>query len=34
VGEIQVLRTGAHTSTVLITNSIQEVQVGYLLRAR
>ena len=34
VGEIQVLRAGAHTSTVLITNSIQEVQVGYLLRAR
>lgn len=34
VGEIQVLRAGAQTSTALITNSIQEVQIGYLLRAR
>ena len=34
VGELQVLRAGEHTSTALITTSIQEVQVGYLLRAR
>lgn len=34
VGELQVLRTGVHTSTALITTSVQEVQVGYLLRAR
>ena len=34
VGELQVLRAGVHTSTALITTSIQEVQVGYLLRAR
>lgn len=34
VGELQVLRARAHTSTALITNSIQEVQVGFLLRAR
>ena len=34
VGELQVLRAGVHTSTVLVTSSIQEVQVGYLLRAR
>jgi hypothetical protein len=34
VGELQVLRAGVHTSTALITNSFQEVKVGYLLRAR
>lgn len=34
VGELQVLRAGANTATALITNSIQEVQVGYQLRAR
>ena len=34
VGELQVLRSGAHTSTALITTSLQEVQVGHLLRAR
>lgn len=34
VGELQVLRAGVHTSTALITTSIQEVEVGYLLRAR
>jgi len=34
VGELQVLRAGVKTSTALITTSIQEVQVGYLLRAR
>lgn len=33
VGELQVLRAGRHSSTALITNSIREVQVGYLLRA-
>ncbi len=34
VGELQILRSGVHTSTALITTSIQEVQVGHLLRAR
>ncbi len=34
MGELQVLRAGVHTSTALITTSFQEVQVGYLLRAR
>jgi len=34
VGELQVLRAGVQTSTALITTSVQEVQVGYLLRAR
>ena len=34
VGELQVLRAGVHTSTALITASAQEVQIGYLLRAR
>ena len=34
VGELQVLRAGVKTSTALITTSFQEVQVGYLLRAR
>ncbi len=34
VGELQVLRAGAHTSTALVTNSINEVQIGNLLRAR
>ena len=34
VGELQVLRASAQTSTALITTSVQEVQVGYLLRAR
>ena len=34
VGELQVLRAGVNASTALITTSIQEVQVGYLLRAR
>lgn len=34
VGELQVLRAGANTATALITTSIQEIQVGYLLRAR
>jgi len=34
VGELQVVRAGVKTSTALITTSIQEVQVGYLLRAR
>ena len=34
VGELQVLRAGLHTSTGLITTSIREIQVGYLLRAR
>ena len=34
VGELQVLRAGLQTSTALITTSVQEVQVGQLLRAR
>jgi LysM repeat protein len=34
VGELQVLRAGVTTSTALITTSVQELQVGYLLRAR
>ena len=34
MGELQVLRVGVHTATALITNSVREVQVGYLLRAR
>ena len=34
VGELQVLRAGESTATALITTSIQEVQVGDLLRAR
>jgi hypothetical protein len=34
VGELQVLRAGGSTATALITTSIQEVQVGDLLRAR
>ena len=34
VGELQVLRAGEHTATALVTSSNQEVQVGYLLRAR
>ena len=34
VGELQVLRAGAHTSTGLITTSDREAQVGNLLRAR
>lgn len=34
VGELQVLRAGESTSTALVTNSLQEVQVGDLLRAR
>jgi len=34
VGELQVLRAGAHSSTALITTSFQEVMVGHLLRAR
>ena len=34
VGELQVLRAGLHTATAVITTSVQEVQVGYLLRAR
>lgn len=34
VGELQVLRTGERTAAVLITTSIQEVQVGDLLRVK
>jgi hypothetical protein len=34
VGELQVLRSGESTATALITTSVQEVQVGDLLRAR
>jgi LysM repeat protein len=34
VGELQVLRAGLHTATALITTSVQEVQLGNLLRAR
>jgi LysM repeat protein len=34
VGELQVLRAGESTATALITTSVQEVQVGDLLRAR
>lgn len=34
VGELQVLRAGEKTATALITTSLTEVQVGYLLRAR
>jgi hypothetical protein len=34
VGELQVLRVGENTATALITNSLQELQVGYRLRAR
>jgi hypothetical protein len=34
VGELQVLRAGESTATALITTSIEEVQVGDLLRAR
>jgi hypothetical protein len=34
VGELQVLRAGVRTATALITTSFQEVQIGYLLRAR
>ena len=33
VGELQVLRAGKHTSAAVITNSVQEVQIGNLLRA-
>jgi len=34
VGELQVLRTAERTSTALITNSVRELKVGDLLRAR
>ncbi len=34
VGELQVLRAGRQTASTLITSSVQEVQVGDLLRAR
>jgi len=34
VGELQVLRTGVHTATALITTSFREVRVGNLLRTR
>jgi len=33
VGELQILRVGEHTATALITTSVQEVQVGFMLRA-
>jgi hypothetical protein len=34
VGELQVLRAGGNTATALITNSAQEIEIGYFLRAR
>jgi len=34
IGELQVLRAGEYTATALITTSIQEIEVGSLLRAR
>jgi len=32
VGELQVLRAGVHTATALITTSVQDVEIGHLLR--
>jgi len=34
IGELQVLRAGEHTATALVTTSVQEIEVGSLLRAR
>jgi hypothetical protein len=34
IGELQVLRAGENTATALITTSVQEIEVGNLLRVR